>query len=209
MTTLLHISSAPRGAASESLAIANAFLDSYRAAHPDARIDTFDLWDGSLPEFGPAASAAKMTVFGGSIPAGEQAAAWRAAEDTFRRFDAADRLLFSVPMWNAGVPYILKQFIDVVSQPGMVFGVDPQTGYSHLLAHKGKKAAVVYTNAVWGPPLGPEFGRDFQSTYFDDWLRWVGVDDIAEIRYHPTLTGDAAEARRAAHARARELARTF
>jgi len=65
MTILLHISSSPRGAASESLAIANAFLDTYRAAHPGVAIDTFDLWDGSLPAFGPAAAAAKMTVLGG------------------------------------------------------------------------------------------------------------------------------------------------
>jgi FMN-dependent NADH-azoreductase len=112
-------------------------------------------------------------------------------------------------MWNAGVPYILKQFIDVISQPGMVFGVDARTGYTHLLAGRGKKAAAVYTSAVWGPPLGAEFGNDFQSTYFNDWLRWTGITDIAEIRYHPTLTGDAAQARQAAFARAAEVAREF
>lgn len=128
---------------------------------------------------------------------------------TFRRFDAADRLLFSVPMWNAGIPYVLKQFIDVISQPGMVFGVDPATGYSHLLAGTGKRAAVVYTSAVWGPALGHEFGTDFQSTYFNDWLTWTGIADISEIRYHPTLTGDTDETRRAAHAAARDTAKTF
>ncbi|MBA3408072.1 MAG: NAD(P)H-dependent oxidoreductase, partial [Solirubrobacterales bacterium] len=133
MSRLLHISSSPRGGASESLQIANAFLDSYRETHPDAGVDIWDLWDGSLPPFGPAAAAAKMTIFGGGTPEGEQAAAWRDARVTFDRFDAADHLLFSVPMWNASVPYILKQFIDVISQPGTVFGVDPQAGYTHLL----------------------------------------------------------------------------
>ena len=61
----------------------------------------------------------------------------------------ADGYLFSVPMWNAGVPYILKQFIDVVSQPGMVFAFDPAAGYTGLLT--GKKAASIYTSAVYGP----------------------------------------------------------
>ena len=154
MSSLLHISSSPRGGASESLQIAGAFLDGYREAHPGAQIDTWDLWDGSLPSFGPAAAAAKMTVFGGGTPEGEQAAAWDAAKAAFARFDAADHILFSVPMWNAGIPYILKQFIDVISQPGTVFGVDPQTGYTGLLADKGKKAIVVYTSAVWGPRSG-------------------------------------------------------
>jgi FMN-dependent NADH-azoreductase len=209
MSRLLHIASSPRGAASESLQIADAFLDSYREAHPDDEVESWDLWDGSLPAFGPPAAAAKMTVFGGAAPTGAQADAWQAAAATFARFDAADRLLFSVPMWNAGIPYVLKQLIDVISQPGMIFGVDPATGYSHLLEGKGKKAAVIYTSAVWGPPLGPEFGRDFQSTYFDDWLRWTGIDDITEIRYHPTLTGDADRARVEAHANARESAQAF
>ena len=81
-------------------------------------IDTFDLWDGSLPAFGPDAAAAKMAVFAGEVPTGAAAAAWQAATATFDRFAAADCYLFSVPMWNHGVPYILKQFIDVVPSPG-------------------------------------------------------------------------------------------
>ncbi|HEX8645749.1 MAG TPA: NAD(P)H-dependent oxidoreductase [Thermoleophilaceae bacterium] len=209
MTRLLHIAASPRGAASESLRIAGAFLEGYQRANPDAEVEAWDLWDGSLPEFGPAAAGAKMTVFGGGVPQDEQAAAWRAAKDTFERFDAAEQLLFSVPMWNAGIPYILKQLIDVISQPGMVFGVDPHTGYSPLLAGRGKKAAVIYTSAVWGPELGPEFGRNFQSTYFDDWLRWTGITDITEIRFHPTLTGDVEGERRRVHAEALEVGGGF
>ncbi|MBV9195694.1 MAG: NAD(P)H-dependent oxidoreductase [Solirubrobacterales bacterium] len=208
-TRLLHIGASPRGGASESRQIAETFLKAYRDAHPNNLIKTWDLWDGSVPEFGPAAAAAKMAVFAGDTPQGEGADAWQAAKNAFARFDAAEHLLFSVPMWNAGIPYILKQLIDVISQPGMVFGVDPNNGYSHLLAGKGKKAAVIYTSAVWGPGLGSAFGTNFQSTYFEDWLRWTGITDIVQIRYHPTLTGAAVEERRKAHATARERARAF
>lgn len=203
MTRLLHVAASPRGMASESRHIAETFLRAYREAHPDNEMATWDLWDGTLPEFGPSAVAAKMAVFGGAAPRPEHAAAWRAVETSFRRLESAEHLLFSVPMWNAGVPYILKQLIDVVSQPGMVFGVDPHTGYSGLFAGRGKKAVVIYTSAVWGPSLGPEFGRDFQSTFFEDWLRWTGIDDIATIGFHPTLTGERDAARRQAHDAAR------
>jgi FMN-dependent NADH-azoreductase len=209
MSTLLHISASPRGSASQSLQIADTFLEVYRQTHPDDTVTTWDLWDGTLPDFGPAAAGAKMTIFGGGTPEGAQADAWQAAQAAFARFDAADRLLFSVPMWNAGVPYVLKHFIDVVSQPGTVFGVDPATGYLPLLAGRGKRAAVIYTSAVWGPALGVEFGRDFQSTYFDDWLRWTGIDDLTAVRYHPTLTGDAAQAMQDAQAAARDAAKSF
>lgn len=208
MNRLLHISASPRGAASESLGIADAFVEAYRDAHPGHEIEHWDLWDGSLPDFSVGARA-KMTVFSGAEPAGEEADAWRAAERVFERFDSADRLLFSVPMWNASIPYVLKQFIDVVSQPGWIFDVDAVSGYRHLLAGRGKRVAVAYTSAVWSPQLGPEFGTDFQSTYFNDWLQWTGLTDISEIRFHPTLTGDWDAARQAGLARARELAKTF
>ncbi|TDD91009.1 FMN-dependent NADH-azoreductase [Actinomadura rubrisoli] len=203
MSRLLHISASPRGAASESRAIADAYLDAFREIHGDV-VDHHDLWDGTLPAFGPSGAGAKMAVFAGSEPAGPEAAAWEAARAVFERFDSYDRYLFSVPMWNAGVPYILKQFIDVISQPGWVFGFDPAKGYSGLL--RNKKAVVIYTSAVYGEGRGPAFGADFQAPYFDDWLRWAGVADVETVTFRPNLaTADADTGRRAALAEAREL----
>jgi len=208
MTTLLHISASPRGAKSESLAIAETFLSAYRETHPDNDIATWDLWDGTLPEFGPAAAAAKMAIFAGADPMGDEASAWRAASQAFERFAAADEYLFSVPMWNAGIPYILKQFIDVVSQPGMVFGFDGERGYTGLLA--GRKAAVVYTSAVYGEGRPPSFGSDFQAPYLRDWLNWAGIDDVTEVAFRPNLaTADAETGRQAAHAAARDAGKVF
>jgi FMN-dependent NADH-azoreductase len=206
MTTLLHISASPRGTASESLALADTFLTELRAARPDIEIATWDLWDGSLPEFGPDAAGAKMAVFAGVVPTGEQARAWHLAKAAYERFAAADLYLFSVPMWNHGVPYILKQFIDVVSQPGMVFGFDPDTGYTGLVT--GKKAVAVYTSAVYGEGRGPAFGHDFQATYFDDWLRWAGITDVQTVTFRPNLAvADAEPGRQAAHQAARDAAK--
>ncbi|GAA2642885.1 FMN-dependent NADH-azoreductase [Paractinoplanes durhamensis] len=200
MTTVLHISASPRGEASESRAIATTFLDTVRAGSPEVPIEEYDLWDGTLPAFGPEAAAAKMAVFAGAEP---HSPAWDAAVATFHRFDAADRYVFSVPMWNAGIPYILKQFIDVISQPGLVFGFDPADGYRGLL--QGKRAAVIYTSAVY-----PAFGTDSQVPYLEDWLRWAGIDDIRSVHFRPNLvTADAAEGRRLAHAEARDLAKGF
>ncbi|MFB4311024.1 FMN-dependent NADH-azoreductase [Actinomadura sp. GTD37] len=207
MSRLLHISASPRGAASESLAIAGTFADAYRDVHGDV-VDHLDLWDGALPEFGPAGAGAKMTVLAGAEPSGEQAAAWRAARAVFERYDSYDRYLFSVPMWNSGVPYVLKQFIDVVSQPGWVFRFDAEEGYTGLL--HGKKAAVVYTSAVYGEGRPPAFGRDHQAAFLDGWLRWTGVTDLARVEFRPNLaTADADAGRRAAHAEARELGKRF
>ena len=104
MTTLLHISASPRGAA---LGVARARGDVPR--RPTAsRTPTRDRRAGTCGtarcrEFGPAAAAAKMDVFAGAdARRADEAAAWRAARATFDRFAAADRYLFTVPMWNAG-----------------------------------------------------------------------------------------------------------
>ena len=208
MTKVLHISASPRGSRSESRAIAAAFLDTVREVSPDVPVEEYDLWDGTLPPFGPDAAAAKMAVFAGAEPEGAAGRAWAAAVGTFRRFDAADRYVFSVPMWNAGIPYILKQFIDVVSQPGLAFGFDAVEGYRGLL--RGKRAAVIYTSAVYGPERGPAFGADFQAPYVEDWLRWAGVDDIRAVHFRPNLaTADAETGRRLALAQARDEAKTF
>ena len=205
---LLHISASPRGGASESLALAGTFLESIADVHPEIEIETFDLWDGTLPEFGPATAAAKMAIFGGQQPEGEGARAWQRVRATFDRFNAADRYLFSVPMWNAGVPYILKQFIDVVSQPGMVFGFDPNSGYTGLL--QNKKAAVIYTSAVYGIGRPASFGSDFQQPYLRDWLRWSGIEDITEVAFRPNLaTADVEVGRQIARAEARDAGKTF
>ena len=208
MPKLLHVSASPREAVSESLAIAVSFLDAYRDAHPDDGIEHFDLWDGTLPEFGPAAAGAKMAVFAGREPTGDEAVAWEAARATFHRFAEADRYLFSIPMWNSGIPYILKQFIDVVTQPGMAFGFDPEQGYTGLLT--GKKAAVIYTSAVYGPTYRPGFGSDFAAPYVEDWLRFVGIEDVSSVAFRPNLVvADAEAGRQAAHAAARDLGKTL
>lgn len=184
MTTLLHVNASPRGQHSDSLKIATIFLDAFREHHPDATIDTLELFDGSLPPFGRPAAEAKIAHLTGRPTTAEEDAEWAGARKAFDRFAAADLYLFNIPMWNNGIPYVLKQWIDTISQPGWAFGVD-DNGYIPLIA--GKKAAIVYTSGTFAPDRGPSFGRDFQSTYFEDWLNLIGITHISETRLQPTI----------------------
>jgi FMN-dependent NADH-azoreductase len=128
-------------------------------------------------------------------------------QTVFDRFNAADIYLFAVPMWNAGVPWVLKHLIDTITQPSMCFGFDPSSGYQPLV--KGR-AIVVYTSGVYQPGAAMSFGADFHSSFFNDWLRFIGVTEVAEIRFQPTvLTQDHDGDRAAAHQRARETAAEF
>ncbi|WIX82234.1 NAD(P)H-dependent oxidoreductase [Amycolatopsis carbonis] len=208
MTTVLHISASPRGAASDSGALAAAFLESYQDARPGTVVKTLDLWDGSLPQFGPAGASAKLAVFAGGAPEGEQAEVWAQAQALTDQFTSADAYVFSIPMWNAGVPYVFKQWVDIITQRGTVFGFDPAAGYSGLV--NGKKAATIYTSGVYSEGVPIQFGADFHSTYVKDWLRFVGVTDVTEVRFQPTiLTGTRNQDRDAALVAARDAGNAF
>jgi FMN-dependent NADH-azoreductase len=205
MARLLHVISSPRGEESESNRIAAVFLEAYLPGAPDVEVDTLDLWDGSLPGYYGRGVEAKMNALAGRDPVGAAAKAWADVQRVFSRVAAADEYLFTVPMWNHGVPWILKHFIDTVSQRDMLFDLDPETGYTGRLT--GRRAMVVFTSGVWAPNLGPEFGTDFHSTYFLDWLRFGGITDVDVARFQPTLMGAHLDAnRRAAEQQARDAA---
>ncbi len=209
MSTLLHVAASPNSReVSESLRLADAFLETYRDVHPDVRIDTLNLWSEPLIPFDGVKVGAKATIASGGTPVGTEATAWSEIVATFNRFNEAESYLFSVPMWNSGIPYVLKHYIDIITQPGLLFRLDPRLGYTGLLTNK--KAAVIYTSAIYSPGVSAAFGRDFHSTYFDDWLHFIGITDITTIRFQPTmLTPDAESARAAATAQAHTAAKTF
>lgn len=204
MTRVLHVNSSPRGIHSQSLAIAQTFLASFAKAHPDATIETLNLFDGTLPAFGTHAAEAKMATFFGQEHSPEQAAAWSEARSVFDQFASADLYVFNIPMWNHGIPYPLKQWIDIVTQPGWVFGFDPATGYMGLMGDKA--AFVVYSSGVYADGRPASFGTDFATSYFDDWLAFAGITRVDSIRLlGQVLDPDAAAAVSAATERAQAL----
>jgi len=185
MTRLLHVVASPREGQSVSTAIGLAFIERWRQQEPDVVVDTLDLWREDLPAFDGDKAAAKLTLVTGGQHDARQQTAWEAVTTVASRFTQADAYLFSVPMWNGGVPYRLKHYIDLLMQPGILFRLDPVHGYQGLL--QGKRAAAIYTSGVYQPGLPPGFGQDFHSTYLDWWLRTIGITQLACIRCQPTL----------------------
>jgi FMN-dependent NADH-azoreductase len=203
MPDLLYVQSSPQEAKSESRQLAHAFLDAFREAKPGATIEVLDLWAEPLPVFAGDHVAAKMTVIGGLTPEGREATAWDEIARVHERFAATETYLFTVPMWNHGVPWVLKHLIDTITQPGLAFGFDLEAGYSGLL--KDKRAAAIYTSAIW-----PTFGDDFRSSYFESWLRFVGIEEIHSVRLGSNLLDtEIGNERARARAEAAELGALF
>jgi len=72
-----------------------------------------------------------------------------------------------------------------VTQPGWAFGFDMEKGYSGLL--KGKKAVLVHSSGVYYEGIPAAFGSDFSTPYLTDWLQFIGVKDIHQIHFAPTV----------------------
>jgi len=206
MTKLLYIKASPRGAASRSVAVADAYLAALKAKQPALAVDTIDLWQENLPPFDGYRANAKLAVITKQAHSATQKTAWDEITAIANRFIAADHYLFAIPMWNGGIPYRLKQYIDIIHQPGLLFGLNPATGYFGLLT--GKKATLVYKSGAFSPGApSPAFGVDHHSTYMRSWLNQAGVTDIEEVRLQPTVLtadveGDTSKANTAAAAAA-------
>jgi FMN-dependent NADH-azoreductase len=209
MTDLLYIEASPRKQRSHSIAVARELLRAAEAVRPGLQVDTLDLWAEALPRFDGATIDAKYAVLAQQSHTAEQARAWEAVRQVIARFTSAPAILFSVPMWNFGVPYVLKHYIDVVTQPTLTFAFSPATGYRGLIT--GKRAVVVYSSSGDYTPGSGNPRPDYQKPFFEAWLRFVGISDFETLTVAPTIASAerVAAARAEALARARELGRTF
>jgi FMN-dependent NADH-azoreductase len=192
MSKLLYIEAAPLKSRSHTIAVSDAFLDAYRVAHPDDEIERLDLWQTALPPFDAQTIEAKFAVLRHNEFTNQQFERWDAVRRVSRHFNAADQYVFSVPMWNFGVPYVLKHYIDVVTLPGENWSWSRHSGYGTLLA--GKKALAIYASA------NLHEDDDFQKPFMRRWLRFIGIEDVHEITVAPTLSDPETVARLRAEA---------
>ena len=188
ITRLLFLQASPRKADSQSIRLAQAYLDALLAENVDLQVDVIELWDADLPAFDANKVAAKMNVIAGVSQNAVQQTAWDQVTAIADRFISADRYLIAAPMWNSGIPYRLKQYIDLIHQPGLLWALDPRTGYHGLL--RDKHATLALTSEVYAQGVAPEFGVDHHSTYLRAWLNQAGVTEIDELRSQPSLLAE-------------------
>ncbi len=210
MAKLLHIQSSPQGERSYSLRAAKAFVDAYRQAHPKDTVRTIDLNNCDLPAFDGLALQAKYTILHGLAHSNEEKKAWQAVEKTIAEFTSADKVVISAPMWNFGIPYRLKHYIDVIVQPSYTFSYSPEKGYTGLVT--GRPALLILARGGEYVAGEPSADPDIQKAYLKLILGFIGFRKIDSLLIQPTLMGgkDTAEERlKRAMAEAREKAKMF
>ena len=185
MTKVLHVHASPKREYSASGQMADIFLDEYRKINPAHEIETLWLFESDLPEFGFDQTTAKFAPIFGDQLTQEQEQKWQVILDVISRFDKADKIIVSTPMWNGSIPYKLKHYIDIIVQPLVTFGFNPETG-EHFGLLKDRPLQFVLTRS--SVPVGDPF--DNQLPYLRSIFGFMGILDhrvvVAESTTRPT-----------------------
>jgi FMN-dependent NADH-azoreductase len=201
MPRLLCIKASPRPESFSSRA-SQAFIESLTGANPGWEAEVLDLFSADLPVFDAPAAHAKYAVMSGSAPSGPDEEAWKRIIETVEHFKSADAYLLACPMWNFGIPYRLKHYLDVIVQPGLTFSFSPDTGYEGLVT--GRPAVLVLARgSAYNTPETQ--GLDMQRPYLEGVFRFIGFSDVRTIVVEPTLAGGADVAKDALEKAKREL----
>lgn len=191
MSKVLYIEASPRKKRSASIEVARTFIEEYIKSHPKDTVNTIDLWKKVLPEFDGDVIDSKYAIMHSTSLTEAQRKSWRGVEETIDEFKSADKYIFSIPMWNFGIPYKLKHYIDLIVQPSYTFNFIPNEGYKGLVV--GKPVTLIYARSgTYLPGTGME-GLDFQTTYMNTILKFIGFKDIKSIIIEPTEPHDAKE----------------
>ena len=181
MSALLYIECSPRRADSFSSQAAAIYLS---ALPKDVSVEHLDLFNANLPEFDAIAAAAKYKVMRGQALNPDEESAWAAVVALVDRFKAADHYLIAAPMWNFGIPYKLKQYIDLITHPGLTFNPSPD-GMEGLA--KGDAVVIYSRGGNYGPKDSQPDPYDHQSPYLQSWLGLVGVSPVVEVAVQGTM----------------------
>jgi FMN-dependent NADH-azoreductase len=211
MTQVLYVQASPRGSRSKSIAAADAFCKALRDQAPPVQIRSVNVFDLDLPAMDAGALDAKYEILHGAEPSGSNRREWSRIERVISQFTQADGYVLAVPMWNFGIPYRLKQYFDVIVQPGYTFSYDPAGGYQGLV--KGKWAVASFAR---GGQYGPDASVDHQKSYLELILGFMGITEVHSLLVEPTLMAGPEqvdqrldEARRSAGRLAEKLAATL
>jgi FMN-dependent NADH-azoreductase len=207
MTKVLAIQASPMGERSFSNRLARAFLDAYRAQHPDHSLETLDLWKEDLPAFDFTAASGKYKVMRGLPHSREEGTAWARVTQMVDQMKSAQKLVVSTGMWNFSLPYRLKQYLDIVIQPGLTFSFDPETGYSGLVT--GRPLQFLLASGGEYPSGSAGAAWDYQKPYLEMIFGFMGFTDIRTLRVEGTLGPSASEHLAALENDAREAAARF
>jgi len=175
----LHIEVSPWAENSLSRTVSAQYVASWSAANPDGTVITRDLDKTPVPHLDvESLSAGFVAEADRSEP---MAAKWGARMYLIEEISGADEILISTPLWNYGIPSVLKAYIDNIVIPG-VFDESTAT-------LTGKKVTFVIAQGGSYADGSPKVGWDYASGYLRQFAGAMGATDVEVITIEFGLAG--------------------
>lgn len=206
-TRLLHVISTPRGLASNTGRVSSCLLEALREEDEELEVRTLDLFRADLPSVAGKNIETKYRLMTGQVPDEDARESWGEIERTIEQFLAADVYLLTVPMWNLGIPYVLKYYIDAIVQPGYLFRYTPDGQVEGLV--KDKTMLLVISSGS-DYQMQPMASYNFVESYLRAIFGFVGLTNVHVFHANGMDMGPDMKksGQRAAIARAREFAKS-
>ncbi len=169
MPTLLQILSSISSADGESSKLGSRFVDRWKEKNPDGEVIVRDLAADPIPHLTAERFGAFVTPEADRTPA--QTEHVRASDALISELEAADIVVLGLPMYNFGIPSVLKSWFDNVARAGVTFRYT-ESGAVGLIGDKP-----LYVFASRGG-LYEGTGRDFQTGHVTLFFNLLGIRDI-------------------------------
>jgi FMN-dependent NADH-azoreductase len=179
--SLFRLDASIRTEGSTSRALADIVEAEWRSSHPSTSVIRRDIGTSPIPS-AAWANAVTASVTAEADRTVEQSDAALLAAQFTSELDAADALLFAVPLYNFGVSQHFKSYVDLVlTDPRMAPGATP--------AIAGKSAVLVTVQGGNYSPGTPKEGWDHATSWMRRILEDVWQLDLAVVTREFTLVG--------------------
>ncbi|WP_300349154.1 FMN-dependent NADH-azoreductase [Clostridium sp.] len=211
MKKVLYITSNPKEESkSFSLQVGRNFLNEYKRLNPNDQIKEIEVYDENIPLIDREMLKIWDKIANGvdfnNLSKEEQEKLNKFSEFT-QQFIEADKYIFVTPMWNLGLPAMLKAYLDTIVVAGKTFKYTPE-GPVGLLENK-KAIHIHASGGVYTVRPASNFAH--ADSYLKSILSFIGVKDFESIIIEGlAATPDKAdEIKENANKKALELAKKF
>jgi FMN-dependent NADH-azoreductase len=211
MAQVLYITAHPHDdTLSYSMAVAKAFMETYKEVNPDDEVVHIDLYREHIPHIDADVFSGwgkLQTGKGFEELSSEEKSKVNRLNELSEQFISADKYVFVTPLWNFSFPPVMKAYIDSVAVAGKSFKYTEQ-GPVGLLTDK-KAIHIQARGGIYSE--GPAAGMEMGHRYLDIIMQFFGVPSFEGVfvEGHAAMPDKAQEIKENAIARAKDAAHTF
>jgi FMN-dependent NADH-azoreductase len=180
MKNILHISTSPNGQNSFSIRLGNAIAKQLTEVYPESVVAVTDLTENPFPHLDTARVKAIRTRTEDLTP--EDRLLLERSDEAIKAIMEADTIIISLPLFNFGIPSVLKTWLDHIVRAGVTFNY---TADGPLGLVTGKKLYIALASGgVYSQ--GPMQAYDHAVPYLTSVLNFIGITDISVVRAEGT-----------------------